>query len=39
MTKHLKHDLDKLERQLLNLGARVEDAVRKSISALARGTA
>jgi len=34
MSKHLKHDLERLERRLLDLGARVEDAVRKSIAAL-----
>ncbi len=34
MTKHLKADLERLERRLLMLGARVEDAVRKSIAAL-----
>ena len=34
MTKHLKTDLERIERRLLTLGARVEDAVRKSIAAL-----
>lgn len=34
MTKHLENDLDRLQRRLLMLGARVEDAVRKSIAAL-----
>lgn len=34
MTKHLKTDLERLERHLLAIGARVEDAVRKSIAAL-----
>jgi len=34
MSKHLQHDLERLERQLLGLGARVEDAVRRSIAAL-----
>jgi len=34
MSKHLKNDLERLERQLLGLGARVEEAVRKSIAAL-----
>ncbi len=34
MSNHLKHDLERLERHLLDLGARVEDAVRKSIAAL-----
>ena len=33
MTIHLKTDLERLERHLLALGARVEDAVRKSIVA------
>ena len=34
MSKHLKHDLERLERRLLGLGARVEDAVRRSIASL-----
>ena len=34
MSKHLKNDLERLERRLLALGARVEDAVRRSIAAL-----
>ncbi|MDF1838887.1 MAG: phosphate signaling complex protein PhoU [Planctomycetota bacterium] len=34
MTKHLQIDLQNLERNLLALGARVEEAVRLSISAL-----
>ena len=34
MTKHLQADLQNLERNLLALGARVEDAVRRAISAL-----
>ncbi|MBL4771202.1 MAG: phosphate signaling complex protein PhoU [Planctomycetes bacterium] len=34
MTKHLQIDLQNLERNLLALGARVEDAVRRSIIAL-----
>ncbi|MFT5199526.1 MAG: phosphate transport system protein [Planctomycetota bacterium] len=34
MTKHLQIDLKSLERNLLALGARVEDAVRRSIVAL-----
>ena len=34
MTKHLSHDLELLERKLLDLGARVEDSVRKSVAAL-----
>lgn len=34
MSNHLRNDLERLERQLLMLGARVEDAVRKSIAAL-----
>lgn len=34
MTKHLRADLDRLEKRLLILGARVEDTVRKSIEAL-----
>ncbi len=34
MTKHLQIDLQSLERNLLALGARVEEAVRLSISAL-----
>jgi len=34
MARHLRHDLDRLEKRLLLLGARVEDAVRKAISAL-----
>jgi phosphate transport system protein len=34
MTKHLRIDLENLEKRLLLLGARVEDAVRKSVLAL-----
>ncbi|MFT4542064.1 MAG: phosphate transport system protein [Planctomycetota bacterium] len=34
MSKHLFNDMSKLERRLLDLGARVENAVRKSIRAL-----
>ncbi len=34
MSKHLQHDLERLQRSLLDIGARVEDAVRKSIIAL-----
>jgi len=34
MSKHLKHDLERLEKRLLLLGARVEDTVRSSIHAL-----
>ena len=34
MSKHLKNDLERIERRLLALGARVEDAVRRSIAAL-----
>ncbi len=34
MTKHLRGDLERLEKRLLILGARVEDTVRKSIEAL-----
>lgn len=34
MTKHLRADLEKLEKGLLALGGRVEEAVRRSISAL-----
>ncbi len=37
MTKHLRHDLETLEKRLLLLGARVEDAVRKSVLALRKG--
>lgn len=34
MSKHLKNDLERLERRLLGLGARVEETVRRSIAAL-----
>lgn len=34
MSQHLKNDLERLQRSLLDLGARVEDAVRKSLKAL-----
>jgi phosphate transport system protein len=34
MSKHLRRDLDRLEKRLLMLGARVEETVRKSIEAL-----
>ncbi len=34
MSKHLQNDLEKLERGLLDLGGRVEEAVRRSIAAL-----
>lgn len=34
MSKHLKNDLERLERRILGLGARVEEAVRRSIAAL-----
>lgn len=34
MTKHLRTDLEKLEKGILALGGRVEEAVRRSISAL-----
>ena len=34
MSKHLRLDLDRLEKRLLMLGARVEDTVRKSIDSL-----
>jgi len=37
MTKHLRLDLDNLEKRLLLLGSRVEDAVRKSVQALRKG--
>ena len=37
MTKHLRIDLEALEKRLLTLGARVEDAVRKSVLALTQG--
>lgn len=37
MTKHLRLDLENLEKRLLLLGARVEDAVRKSVLALRKG--
>jgi phosphate transport system protein len=37
MTKHLRLDLENLEKQLLILGARVEDSVRKSVLALRKG--
>ena len=37
MTKHRRHDLENLEKRLLLLGARVEDAVRKSVLALRKG--
>lgn len=35
MSKHLRTDLESLERRILDLGARVEQAVRRSIVALA----
>ena len=34
MSKHLKNDLERLERRILSLGAKVEEAVRRSIAAL-----
>ena len=34
MSKHLRMDLDRLEKRLLMLGARVEDTVRKSVECL-----
>jgi phosphate transport system protein len=34
MSKHLKNDLERLERRILGLGARIEEAVRRSIAAL-----
>jgi len=34
MSHHLRNDLERLQRRLLDLGARVEDAVRKSLTAL-----
>jgi len=34
MTKHLRNDLERLERRLLSLGSRVEEAVRKAITSL-----
>jgi phosphate transport system protein len=37
MTKHLRLDLENLEKRLLLLGARVEDSVRKSVLALRKG--
>ena len=34
MTQHLRHDLDRLGKRLLALGAQVEEAVRRAIAAL-----
>lgn len=37
MSRHLKSDLERLEKRLLLLGSRVEDSVRKAIRALLEG--
>ena len=34
MTKHLRNDLERLEKRLLMLGSRVEEAIRQAIAAL-----
>jgi phosphate transport system protein len=34
MTKHLEHDLERLEKEILSMGAMVEDAIHKAIRSL-----